>query len=103
MPSLQSLTTSTVSDELRGSVLGIYQSVISLSIIVSTAIAGVLYAIRPNVPFWIGGALSLLATLPAVALLGHGNNRMNRRCRASSNPRVEQPCLCPKTRLLLVK
>ncbi|MCO5183319.1 MAG: MFS transporter [Anaerolineae bacterium] len=75
MPSLQSLTTSTVSDELRGSVLGIYQSVISLSIIVSTAIAGVLYAIRPNVPFWIGGALSLLATLPAVALLGHGNNR----------------------------
>lgn len=75
MPSLQSVTTSTVSDELRGLVLGIYQSVISLSIIVSTAIAGLLYAMRPNLPFWLGGALSLLAIIPALALLGKGKKQ----------------------------
>jgi DHA1 family tetracycline resistance protein-like MFS transporter len=75
MPSLQSLTTATVSDELRGSVFGIYQSVISLSIIISTAIAGLLYAVSPDMPFWIGGVLSLVAILPAIALLGRSKQQ----------------------------
>ena len=41
MPPLQSLSTHTVADELRGGVLGIYQSTMNLSIIFSTAVSGV--------------------------------------------------------------
>lgn len=69
MPSTQSLTTGTVEDEFRGGVLGIYQSSISLSTIVSTAIAGVIFAASATLPYWIGGALGLLAFVPAVVLL----------------------------------
>jgi DHA1 family tetracycline resistance protein-like MFS transporter len=75
MPSLQSLSTATVSDELRGSVLGIYQSTISLSIIVSTAIAGIIYAYRVEMPFLLGGALSLLAIIPAIPLVNYQRKR----------------------------
>lgn len=68
MPPLQSMTTRTVADELRGGVLGVYQSVISLSTIASTAVAGVLFAISPTMPYWIGFALTLVALLPAIIL-----------------------------------
>lgn len=68
MPALQSLATQTVDDELRGGVLGFYQSSVSLATIVSTAIAGVIFAVAPTVPYWIGGALSLLALIPALLL-----------------------------------
>jgi MFS family permease len=68
MPALQSLATQTVDDELRGGVLGFYQSSVSLATIVSTAIAGVIFAVAPAVPYWIGGALSLLALIPAILL-----------------------------------
>jgi DHA1 family tetracycline resistance protein-like MFS transporter len=69
MPSLQSLSTGTVDDELRGGVLGIYQSSMSLSTIVSTAIAGVIFAASATLPYWIGGVLGLLVFLPAAILL----------------------------------
>lgn len=69
MPPLQSLSTRTVADELRGGVLGIYQSTISLSIIVSTGIAGVIFAMNPTAPFWIGTGLSLLIIIPALLLI----------------------------------
>ncbi len=69
MPSLQSLTTGTVDDELRGEILGIYQSSISLSTIISTAVAGVIFAVSATLPFWIGGGLGLLAFIPAFVLL----------------------------------
>lgn len=69
MPSLQSLATVTVGEQLRGGILGIYQSTISLSTIVSTAVAGVIFAINPTIPFWIGGSLSLIVILPALFLL----------------------------------
>jgi DHA1 family tetracycline resistance protein-like MFS transporter len=69
MPSLQSLTTGTVDDELRGGILGIYQSSISLSTIISTAVAGVIFAVSATLPYWIGGGLGLLAFIPAFALL----------------------------------
>ncbi len=68
MPSLQSLATGTVADESRGGVLGIYQSTISLSIIISSAIAGVLFAISPTTPYWIGGLVAALALIPAIML-----------------------------------
>lgn len=68
MPPLQSLTTKTVAPELRGGILGIYQSVISLAVIIATAISGVLFAINPVTPFWISSGLFLLSLLPAVFL-----------------------------------
>jgi len=68
MPSLQSLATDTVDDELRGEVLGVYQSSISLSIILSTAVAGIIFAVNATLPFWIGGILGFVAFIPAIAL-----------------------------------
>ena len=69
MPPLQSLSTTAVSDELRGGVLGVYQSTISLSTIVSTAIAGTIFLIDPSFPFLIGALLSLVVVLPAIFLV----------------------------------
>jgi DHA1 family tetracycline resistance protein-like MFS transporter len=69
MPPLQSISTRTVPENLRGGVLGVYQSSVSLAIIFSTAIAGVIFATNPTTPYWIGAALSFLALLPAIALL----------------------------------
>lgn len=64
MPSLQSLATKTVVDEVRGGVLGLYQSNISLATIISTAIAGLLFNITPTTPYWISLSLSLLSLVP---------------------------------------
>jgi DHA1 family tetracycline resistance protein-like MFS transporter len=76
MPSLQSLSTSTVEDEFRGGVLGIYQSTISLSIIISSAVGGVLFSIAPTRPYWAAGILGALALIPAFALwLQYGNKK----------------------------
>jgi DHA1 family tetracycline resistance protein-like MFS transporter len=69
MPSLQSQSTRTVADELRGGVLGVYQSTISLSTIASTAISGVIFAMNATAPFWIGGALTVLVLIPAAMLI----------------------------------
>jgi MFS transporter, DHA1 family, tetracycline resistance protein len=69
MPPLQSLSTRTVDDELRGGVLGIYQSTISLSIIFSTAVSGVIFAMNPTAPYWLGAGLSVLVFFPAILLV----------------------------------
>ena len=68
MPSLQSLATTTVPDQLRGGVLGVYQSTISLTVIISTAISGVIFSLNPTAPDWIGAVLTLLVLPPAIAL-----------------------------------
>ncbi len=68
MPALQSLTTRTVSDEVRGGALGLYQSIISLSTIASTAIAGLIFVVSPTVPYWIGVILSLISLIPAAVI-----------------------------------
>lgn len=69
MPPLQSLSTRTVPDELRGGVLGVYQSTLSLAIIMGTALSGVLFTLNPAAPYWLGGTLSLIAILPAMLLM----------------------------------
>lgn len=69
MPSLQSLATRTVADELRGGVLGIYQSTLSLSIIISSVVAGILYSQQATMPYWASAGLAVLALLPAFLLL----------------------------------
>lgn len=68
MPPLQSLTTKTVAPELKGGILGVYQSVISLSVIFSTALSGVIFTVDPVAPFSLGGGLFLVALLPALFL-----------------------------------
>ncbi len=73
MPPLQSIATKTVSAELRGGILGVYQSVISLAVIFSTALSGVMFAINPTIPFWIGGGLFLLSLVPAIFLWNWSN------------------------------
>lgn len=69
MPSLQALATSAMADEARGGVLGIFQSTTSLDVIISTAVAGVIFAYHPTLPFWLGELLSMLLIVPALWLV----------------------------------
>ena len=69
MPPLQSLATTTVDDQERGGVLGLYQSVINLSTIFSTALGGFFFQISPTLPYWFGGVVSLLVIIPALGLV----------------------------------
>jgi DHA1 family tetracycline resistance protein-like MFS transporter len=68
MPSLQSLSTNTVDDEVRGGVLGLFQSTINLSTIFSTAVAGAIFNIGPTMPYWVGGVLTT-AVIPLAVIL----------------------------------
>ena len=68
-PPLQSMSTSLVSDQDRGGVLGWFQSSVNLSTIISTAIAGVFFARGPTVPFWIGAATSALVVLAMIGMM----------------------------------
>ena len=69
MPALQSLTAETVPANQRGGVLGLYQSSISLSIIVGSAIAGVMYEINPIIPYIVGGVLFAIMVIPSYYLM----------------------------------
>lgn len=69
MPPLQALATSAVTDDVRGGVLGIFQSTTSLAIIISTAMAGVIFAYHPTLPYWLGALLTLLLIFPALWLV----------------------------------
>lgn len=69
MPPLQALATSAVADEVRGGVLGLFQSTTSLAVIISTALAGVIFAYSPTLPYWLGALLSLILVFPALWLV----------------------------------
>lgn len=73
MPPLQTLATRTVDESLRGGVLGVFQSAVSLAIILSTAIAGVIFTAGVTLPYWIGAVLSLAAILPALGVMKWAN------------------------------
>ncbi len=75
LPPLQSIVTKTVGRELRGAVLGLYQSVMSLGVIISTALSGALFALDPTVPNWLGGILFCLALLPGLFLWHWGRSQ----------------------------
>lgn len=68
-PPLQSMSTALVADQDRGSVLGWFQSSTNLSTIISTAIAGVIFARGPTVPYWIGAATSALVVLAMIGMM----------------------------------
>lgn len=69
MPALQSLVTNTVPDDQRGGVLGLYQSSLSLSIIVGSAISGAIFEIAPIAPYMLGGSIFALMLIPAFFLV----------------------------------
>ncbi|MBL8132806.1 MAG: MFS transporter [Anaerolineae bacterium] len=69
MPSLQSLATTSVTEERSGAVLGYYQSATSLGIISGTLLGGVLFAAAPQLPFLVGAAILIIVALPAVLRL----------------------------------
>lgn len=69
MPALQSLVTETVADNQRGMVMGLYQSSSSLSIIVGSAIAGVLFEIAPITPYVVGGVIFAIMLVPTYFLM----------------------------------
>lgn len=72
LPALQGLAANSVSDEVRGGVLGIYQSISSLGIILGSALAGSLFAIQPEVPYLLGGLMLIVMVLPALVLRQRG-------------------------------
>ncbi len=67
-PSLQSLATTTTSERFVGGVLGVFQSVVGLGIIIGSAIAGNLYEIAPQVPYLIAGLVLAAMVIPALIL-----------------------------------
>ncbi len=69
MPSLQSLATRTVPDRLRGGVLGVYQSSISLGVIFGTGFGGLLFQVSPQMPYWVAAGSGLFAIGVAFVLL----------------------------------
>lgn len=69
MPSLQSLATTTASEEIRGGILGVYQSSVSLGIITGSALGGFLFTVSPTTPFLVGGVTFILVTFPAILLM----------------------------------
>lgn len=71
VPPTQSIATKAVDDSRRGAVLGVYQSVVSLSVIISTAVGGALFTIYPHLPNQVALGASILAVIPALMLVGH--------------------------------
>lgn len=69
MPALQSMVSETVPQNQRGGVMGLYQSSISLSIIIGSAIAGVLFEIAPITPYVLGGVLFAIMVIPSYYLM----------------------------------
>jgi len=68
MPAVQSMATRTAPDAVRGGVLGLVNASQSLSIIISTAIAGVLFAFGPYVPNIVSFGVAVASLIPAFAI-----------------------------------
>jgi MFS family permease len=68
MPAVQSLATRTAPDAVRGGVLGLVNASQSLSIIISTAIGGFLFAMDPYVPNIVSFGVAVGSLIPAFAI-----------------------------------
>ncbi len=69
MPSLQSMATTSVPEGVSGSILGVYQSCVTLGIIIGTAIGGQLFEVAPTLPYIIAGTVLLLTVIPGLLLM----------------------------------
>ena len=83
-PPLQSMSTSCAPEQDRGGVLGMFQSSINLSTIVSTAIAGILFAHTPQTPYWVGAAASLAVVFAVIGIM----NRLTGPARPGASART---------------
>lgn len=68
MPSLQSLVTTSVREEVSGAVLGVYQSAVSLGIISGAILSGFLFERSPLLPYAVAGVIFMLTLMPASIL-----------------------------------
>ena len=68
LPAMQTLATSSVGQTERGEALGVMQAVSSVGIIISSAVAGLIYTLRIDLPFFGGALLAFLAILVALRL-----------------------------------
>lgn len=68
MPPLQALSTRLAPDEMRGGILGVFQSAVSLATIFGTVMGGFLFASGPTWPHWVGAGLTVILLLPASML-----------------------------------
>jgi MFS family permease len=75
LPTPQTIATQTLDDSMLGGVLGVYQSTTSLTVIMSTAVAGVLFAMSPHMPYIAAFTLSALSLIPALMLVGYYGRR----------------------------
>jgi DHA1 family tetracycline resistance protein-like MFS transporter len=75
LPALQSLVTNTVSDNERGAVLGMYQSSLSLAIIVGSAVSGTLFGVAPIFPYVVGAIVFGFMLIPAFFLMRWAKNQ----------------------------
>lgn len=82
MPALQSIVSNTVPATQRGGVMGLYQSSISLSIIVGSAIAGVMFEFAPILPYVFSASLFAIMVIPSYFLIQW--NRKQKREEASA-------------------
>jgi len=69
MPSLQTLATTTVREEISGGVLGVYNAATSLGLIVGTVIGGTLFDTAHTLPFWVAGLTLMATAIPAIFLM----------------------------------
>lgn len=69
MPSLQALATTSVSEDISGGVLGVYNASTSLGIIAGTYSGGILFSVTPQTPFIAAGLVLLATIIPAVLLM----------------------------------
>jgi DHA1 family tetracycline resistance protein-like MFS transporter len=68
MPPTQSIATKSVDDSMRGGVLGVMSSSMSMAFITSMALSGVLFSMGPHIPNRVAFGASILALVPAFAL-----------------------------------
>jgi MFS transporter, DHA1 family, tetracycline resistance protein len=77
MPALQSLITSTVPDNQRGAILGVYQSGVSLALIVGSSLAGLLYEFAPIMPYATGAVIFGIMLVPSFFLMRWAQQRQH--------------------------
>ncbi len=68
MPSVQTLATTSVSNQVCGAALGWYQSAATMGIILGTALGGQFFTLSPALPYLIAGGVLLVTTIPALFL-----------------------------------
>ncbi|MFK7800987.1 MAG: MFS transporter [Anaerolineae bacterium] len=68
LPSINSLATTVAGETMKGQILGVVQSSANLGVIVSSSIAGLLFAMSPRFPYAMAFGLAVLMIIPILIL-----------------------------------